>query len=267
MRAFHVSDGAFVRFVDIAGREPVRVYLHGLARSSSGALAHIAAHPVVVGHRSLLVDLLGFGFSDRPVSFGYRMEDHAKTIVALLDRLGIGGCELVGHSMGGVVAILVASQRPDLASAVVAAEANLDSGGGMLSGAIAQQTEAKYVTRGYEADLERVAGQARDDPAGLAGIVLGMLRAAAPYAIHRSARSLVEGSTPSVREQMRSLSMRRAFLAGERSLSSPENPSFEDLAAAGVRRIVVPGAGHPMMFENPDGFARAIGDALGPPPD
>lgn len=70
MRAFQVSDGAFVRFVDIAGREPVRVYLHGLARSSSGALAHIAAHRVLVGHRSLLVDLLGFGYSDRPASFG-----------------------------------------------------------------------------------------------------------------------------------------------------------------------------------------------------
>lgn len=168
--------------------------------------------------------------------------------------------------MGGVVAILVAAQRPDLASAVVAAEGNLDLGGGLLSGAIAQQTEAEYCARGYDADLERVASQAQDEPAGLAGIVLGMLRAAAPYAIHRSARSLVEGSRPAVRDQMRSLSMPRAFLAGERSPISPENPPFEDLAAAGVRRIVVPGAGHPMMFQNPDGFARAIKDALGPTP-
>jgi pimeloyl-ACP methyl ester carboxylesterase len=94
MRAFLAGEGAFVRFVDVSGREPVRVYLHGLARSSTAALSHIATHPALVGRRSLLVDLLGFGFSDRPESFGYRMEDHARTVVAMLDGLGVQGCEL-----------------------------------------------------------------------------------------------------------------------------------------------------------------------------
>jgi pimeloyl-ACP methyl ester carboxylesterase len=262
VRACAVADGSFLRFVDISGTGPARVYLHGLARSSIGALAHIATHPALTGRRSLLVDLLGFGFSDRPEAFGYRVEDHAATIITLLDGLGLRRCELIGHSMGGVVAILVASERPDLVSAVVVAEANLDPGGGVLSAAISAQTEDEYVTRGYGQDVERVAGQARETPDGLAPIILGMLRAAAPYAIHRGARSLAEGTSPSARQRLRDLSMPRAFLVGERTPPSVENPPFDDLAAAGVRRIVVPNTGHPMMFQQPDGFARVIAEAL-----
>lgn len=50
--------------------------------------------------------------------------------------------------MGGAVAITLASERPDLVSALVVAEANLDPGGGSLSRSIAAQSEADYVAEG-----------------------------------------------------------------------------------------------------------------------
>ena len=77
--------GAFLRFYDLPGRSPTRVYLHGLAISSSSAsFAKVVMQSDLIGHRSLLVDFLGFGFSDRPKEFSYTHEDQARAIAGLL---------------------------------------------------------------------------------------------------------------------------------------------------------------------------------------
>ena len=83
--------------------------------------------------RSILVDWFGCGYSDRPDYFGYSLEEHASTLSRLLDHIGSKQYVLVGHSMGGAVAIELASKRSDLIVQLVLAEANLEAGGGILS--------------------------------------------------------------------------------------------------------------------------------------
>ncbi|WP_341720928.1 alpha/beta hydrolase [Micromonospora sp. FIMYZ51] len=56
------------------------------------------------------VDLRGHGASDWPGT--YRLELFGQDVVGLLDRLDTGVIDLVGHSLGGLVACLVASARP-----------------------------------------------------------------------------------------------------------------------------------------------------------
>jgi pimeloyl-ACP methyl ester carboxylesterase len=63
-----------------------------------------------------MMDLLGFGLSDRPAGFGYRIDDHADALARALDAAGITDAEVIGHSMGGAVTIALASRRPDLVS-------------------------------------------------------------------------------------------------------------------------------------------------------
>ena len=126
--------GAFLRYHDLPGKSPTRVYLHGLAISSSSAsFTNVAMHPDLAGHRSLLVDFLGFGFSDRPPDFSYTHEDQAYAIAGLLDHLDLQDCAFVGHSMGGSVAISLAALRPELVSRLIVAEGNLDPGGGLVT--------------------------------------------------------------------------------------------------------------------------------------
>jgi len=71
------------------------------------------------GRRSLLIDFLGHGYSDRPLDFAYTREAHARTIVALVDALGLSECGLVGHSMGGAVAVHVAAARATVVSLLI----------------------------------------------------------------------------------------------------------------------------------------------------
>ncbi|MEV6330059.1 alpha/beta fold hydrolase [Streptomyces sp. NPDC051909] len=249
---FLAEAGGHVRWIDLpgTGEGPARVFVHGLGCTGASDFAHIAVHPALAGRRSLLVDLLGFGLSDRPAGFDYRMESQAAAVARILDHEGLTGVELVGHSMGGAVAVHLAASRPDLVDRLVVAEPNLYPGGGMFSSPVAAQTEEAFVREGFAAML---AAQDRADYAA-------RLRLADPSAVHRSAVALVEGSVPSAGELLAGLRRPRAFLVGEWSLPDAD---AEKVAALGIPVLEVPAAGHNMMIDNPDGFARALARALG----
>jgi pimeloyl-ACP methyl ester carboxylesterase len=95
----------------VAGDGPPVLLLHGLGGSGRywAALApHLARDRTLVAP-----DLAGFGRSDKPDA-DYSREFHLDSLERLLDELGIGGpLAVAGHSMGGVVAGLLAARRPD----------------------------------------------------------------------------------------------------------------------------------------------------------
>lgn len=82
------TEGDQIRWAELPGKDPVRVYVHGLGATSPLYFAQSAVHPLLAGHRSLLIDLLGHGHSDRPTSFSYTLEDHADTLAAALRAAG-----------------------------------------------------------------------------------------------------------------------------------------------------------------------------------
>lgn len=69
-------------------------------------------------HRALAFDLPGMGASD-PHPAGHAIEHYADAIVVATARLGIRRAHLIGHHTGGVVAIEVAAQVPDLGTSLV----------------------------------------------------------------------------------------------------------------------------------------------------
>ena len=115
MRSIRLSYGFDVRFHDLAGDGPPLVFVHGLGCASSCDFVAVARAPALRGRRALLVDLPGYGFSDKPDSFPDGVASHAAALSELLDRLELGQADLFGHSMGGAIAITIAARRPDLA--------------------------------------------------------------------------------------------------------------------------------------------------------
>ncbi|MER5202630.1 alpha/beta hydrolase [Streptomyces sp. NPDC002825] len=254
MRELFLSEErAYIRWIDLPGEGPVRVFVHGLGCTAASDFAHIAARPALGGGRALLVDLLGYGLSDRPADFDYRMESQAAAVAALLDHVGVAGVDLVGHSMGGAVAIHLAAARPDLVGRLVVAEPNLYAGGGAFSSPVAAQDEEAFVAGGF---ARMLAETDRPDYAA-------RLRLADPRAVHRSAVALVEGSVPAPGELLAGLGMPRTFLVGELSLPDAD---AEKVAALGIPVVEVPGAGHNLMLDNPDGFTTALAEALADEP-
>lgn len=89
---------------------PPVLLLHALA-SSSASWDVVATKLVKRGRRTIAVDLRGHGRSSRAPS--YSMEDFWPELVALLDHLGCERADVVGHSLGGQVALRLAARRPD----------------------------------------------------------------------------------------------------------------------------------------------------------
>ncbi len=102
------------------GTGPVVVLLHGIGnnyKSWSYVLDHISDSIRVVA-----LDLLGFGDAPKP-DIDYTPKDHADATLNTLDSLGIEKALVAGHSMGCLVAIEVAHQRPEIVTQLVLAGA------------------------------------------------------------------------------------------------------------------------------------------------
>jgi 2-succinyl-6-hydroxy-2,4-cyclohexadiene-1-carboxylate synthase len=68
-------------------------------------------------HRVVAVDLLGHGGSEKPGS-GYTPPHQAELVAQALERLRVRGAAVVGHSLGGIVAVALAEQSPQLVDRV-----------------------------------------------------------------------------------------------------------------------------------------------------
>jgi 4,5:9,10-diseco-3-hydroxy-5,9,17-trioxoandrosta-1(10),2-diene-4-oate hydrolase len=71
------------------------------------------------GFRTLAVDQVGFGKSDKPPVEGSYFTFSASKLAALLDELGIEKAHLVGNSLGGGTAVRFALDYPDRAGRLV----------------------------------------------------------------------------------------------------------------------------------------------------
>ena len=251
------ADRAFLRYIEVPGDDPPLLWLHGWQCSATGELLPAAVQAPLRGRRSLLIDFLGHGYSDKPLDFAYGVEDHARTIVALIDALGLTECGLLGHSMGGAIAVHVATARPGIVSLLVMAEGNIDGEDGAPFGG---QPEDQYIEQGFRELLEAQSIEAEAQPTGLRAAHLGITRLVEPRAIFREAVSMRRGTEPSIRSLLAELTMPRWYLQGE--LSDPEPDLQHELAAMGVGWKVVPNTGHPMGLQNPEGLAQAVAEAL-----
>jgi pimeloyl-ACP methyl ester carboxylesterase len=249
-------DGARIRWVEIPG-DPrrTRVYVHGLGASSGPYFTAAAVHPALAGHRSLLIDMLGFGISDRPSDFGYTLEDHADALAEALGGAKVEAADIVAHSMGGSVAIVLASRHPHLVARLVLVDACLDP----LSPAqerrgtkgIDTYTEEEFLAGGWQEVRDTVGPH-----------WWSTMRLAGREALHRSAVHLARGSEPARRELLLTLTIPRTCLFPE---DAGPLRGAQQLADAGVCLVPIPDCGHNIMLDNPDRFAtetaRALGDA------
>ncbi|MFI7367688.1 alpha/beta fold hydrolase [Streptomyces sp. NPDC050149] len=244
------AGGARIRWVEIAGHDaaaPPRLYLHGLGASSGPYFTASATHPLLAGGRALLMDLLGFGISDRPTDFGYTLEDHADAVATALETAGVRDAEVVAHSMGGAVAIVLAARHPHLVARLVLVDANLDpvvpspvppAG----SSGIAAYTEEEFLAHGRDEVRERVGAH-----------WWSTMRLAGPEALHRSAVHLARGTTPTMRALLLELPIPVTYLRPEKD---GPLPGEDALTAGGVRVVAVPDCGHNIMLDNPGAFAK-----------
>jgi pimeloyl-ACP methyl ester carboxylesterase len=104
-----------------AGREsaPALVLIHGFLESRrtwDDLIEDLAERFHVIAP-----DLPGFGESEKPnpARYAYGIESHAEAIADLIAAFGVGRASVVGHGMGGAIAMTLAATHPELVQRLV----------------------------------------------------------------------------------------------------------------------------------------------------
>ena len=101
-------DGANVHYQEFGSPgDPTLLLIHGYT-ASTFAWHTVAPMFADEGFHVVAVDMLGFGYSEKPRWFDYSIESQARMVVRFMDTLGIGRASVVGSSYGGAVAATLA---------------------------------------------------------------------------------------------------------------------------------------------------------------
>jgi len=269
------SDGYLLHVTEWAADGPLLVLLHGFGLQSR--IWDDFVSRACNGWRVLAPDLRGHGDSDGSPTGEYHTRILANDAERLLDMLGSESCVLVGHSLGGRVAIHVAASRPERVHKLVLVEA-----GPKLERAAVEEVAQQVVsTPARFPSIEAYAHHlGRSYPLASAAAVRAMaehgLRRAedGTYVLKldpalRSARRILssgpEGhSTKSSTDELRGLMHKircptlvvRAHASSALTSNAAQQMVAEDLTDASI--TTVPRSGHAVIVDNPEGFAKAL---------
>jgi pimeloyl-ACP methyl ester carboxylesterase len=113
------ADGVKYHYVELGEGSPT-VFLHGGGPGCTGWSDFGQVAPLFAAdRRCLLVDILQYGKSAKPVIEGPMWDYHAAKTVALLDTLGVERADFVCNSWGGTIALNLAAKYPERVRSLV----------------------------------------------------------------------------------------------------------------------------------------------------
>ena len=243
--------------------------LHGLGTTQQ--IWSLVAAPLSAARRVITLDLPGFGES-APAGDGFDLDEVTDRLArALAAHHVTAPFDLVGHSLGGAVALTLAAHRPKLVRRLVlVAPAGLHRRRSPLPGALLGQSAT-----GLFAARRRMVGLS--DRAWGRRLLLAFAAADGATLSPSQARMMVEASAPSQRiaaataviaeadllPLLRSTPAPLGLLWGRRDRAVPFKLAAEILAQRPDAEMeVIDWTGHVPMVERPDSFALALDRVL-----
>jgi pimeloyl-ACP methyl ester carboxylesterase len=259
-----------VRIRSFAGGDgPPLLLVHGLGGAASNWIELLPA--LVRRHRVVVPDLPGHGGSS-PLPAAPTLSPFADVLAALISHEGIAPAAVVGHSLGGLVALRLALRHPDAVTGLVLAAA-----AGISSGTRARQAA---VTTLVLARPARLVAPFRGLVAGVRWLrypVFGYFEAADPAALSPAAvegflagpalhtdvfdagRALVADDP---RIDLDAVRCPCVVLSGAQDRMVPVADAFEYARRLRAPLRIVPDCGHLLIGERPDACVEAIEELL-----
>jgi pimeloyl-ACP methyl ester carboxylesterase len=241
-----------------AGTKTPIVIIHGIGGSSIEEYAPLLSRADLAEHPIVLLDLIGYGHSDKPIDFDYSLSAQCRAIDALLGSLSLPPAIVLGHSLGGSLAILLAKQFPERVCGLIMAEAGLEFKYLVLSRWAARYKEDVFTSQ-FHALL-----------AGGDGGILGSfstqptLKMTSAIAFYRTSVSLVaHGKGDALLQDFYDSHLWKTFWVGEKTRERYGDVFLQELKRRNIPSSLIRGAGHQLVLEAPDAFGEALADAIG----
>lgn len=247
------SNGIRVNVDEKGSGDPALVFLHYWGGSTR--TWHRVTAALMRSYRTIATDHRGWGESDAPVE-GYALADLADDAAGVIGALDLKRYVLVGHSMGGKVAQLLASRRPPgLVGLVLVASAPPSPLA--LSAQAREMMAGAYASREtVEATIDRVLAARPLSPSDREQVIADSLRAA-PQA--KQAWPAVTGQED-IHDAVAAIEVPTLIIAGALDrVDTVESIRAELLPRVpGAALQVLPGTGHLSPLEAPAELAGLI---------
>lgn len=265
-------DGVRIHYTATAGSPDVLtlVLLHGFGASIE---SWFDVHPLLAAKFPVVrLDLLGHGFSDKPRNGDYSPRGHASMVAGALEKLGLKRVVLVGHSLGGAIALLIEIEsRTEPRSFDVAGLVLIASGGyaqdllpffietlrfaptRFLSGLIPAQHRARYVLERLFVDTSRVT------PDRVQRYAHFMTLPGYHKAMVQTARHIVPPDLERLTARIKEVGVPTLILWGDADRTVPVENAFrfhQDIQGSVLR--ILPQTGHMPPEERPQQVVESI---------
>jgi pimeloyl-ACP methyl ester carboxylesterase len=252
LSGFHETNGIIVHYLRTGRGKPPLVLLHGLI--GNGACWTPLARSLENEYDLVMPDAMGHGNSSTPLH-GYRYEDHAADVIGLIGGLGLCAPVLLGHSMGGMTAALVASLTAGTIRGVVLVDPTF----------LSPQRQREVCDGDVAAQHRRLLTQDKCDvlahlrmrhPHRTPEIV--ELTASARLQTRMSAFDVLTPPNPEYRQLMSTIEVPILFVIGDAGVVSPEAASELQGLNSRIRVELIPGAGHGVHYDQPKRFEAVV---------
>lgn len=237
------------------GFGPPLVFLHGFG-STKEDFANAGALSGLEGRASLAYDAPGFGGSECADLGKLSMAFLSRTAEAIIEQCGLEPVHLIGHSMGGLTALLVADAIPSKVLSFVNIEGNLAPEDCFLSRQIIE-----YPNEDDRSFLDHFAERVRNSAdVSSAYYAENLHKNVCTGAVTPIFRSMVElTDTCHLMATFLNLPMPKLFVYGDGNQSLSY---LARLARSGVELTEIPNSGHFPMYANPSALWKAIGQFI-----
>ena len=241
---------------DFGGHGPGALLLHGLAGTASEWSD--TASWLTESHRVLALDQRGHGRSERRPTDVSRCA-YVGDAAALIEQLGLAPVDLIGQSLGGHTAFLLAAKRPDLVRALVVAEATPTREGPEVAEAIGDYFASWPLTfPSHEAAVAFFGGESLRARAWAGNLVASPdgLRPAFDADVLVSA--IAEALGRDCWDEWRAVVAPTLLIRGEQGELSGEEAAAMLAALPSAELVSIPGAGHDVHLDNPTAWRAAV---------
>ena len=246
------ANGIDIHYLRTGGSKPPVVLLHGL--TGSGACWSPLARGLETEFDVVMPDARGHGDSSTPLT-GYRYEDQARDVVGLIQGLGLTAQVLLGHSMGGMTAAVMASQNAAALRGVILADPTFLSPERQRE--VYESDAVEQQRRLLSLDREEVLAQARArHPQRRPEIV--ELVSEARMKTRIDAFDVLKPPNPDYHQLVSAISVPTLLVIGDNGVVSLETARELENLNPRVRVEQIQDAGHGLQYDQPERFEVAV---------
>lgn len=247
------TNGIDIHYLRTGGAKPPVILLHGLI--GNGACWTPLARALEGGFDVVMPDARGHGRSSAP-RHGYRYDDHASDVVGLIRGLSLCRPVLVGHSMGGMTAAVVASRGVGLIRGLILVDPtflSLERQREVCDSDVADQHRRALALR--KSDL---VAQARARQPDRSPEIVELL-AEARLKTRMAAFDVLTPPNPDYRDVVKAIDVPSLLVIGDNSpVVTLEMATELRGLNPRVQTEQIPGAGHGLPYEQPERLGEVV---------